>query len=249
MNRLQPVGLWLPLLALILGLAGCAGGVSSGTPSASPPTTSVTSPGAAAARVQEVVRPLGGIGEKQPDVIGACCFWEAERSPTGFRVVFEVGWGDCPSGCIDRHRWTYDVSADGAVQLAEESGPAVPPGVPGSGVGGGSATPGGGAILPGGSGITGRVTAGPTCPVVTVDNPCDDRPIAGVPVVVLDVNGREVGRVMTDAEGRYSVTLPSGPYTIEPQPIEGLMRAPEPTQVTVDGGFVTVDLSYDTGIR
>jgi hypothetical protein len=211
---------------------------------------SLTSPAAAAARVQDVVPGLVGIGEKQPDAIGACCFWEAERSATGYRVTFEVGWGDCPSGCIDRHRWTYDVSADGAVQLAEESGPAVPSGVPGSGVGsGGSVTAGGGGILPGGSGITGRVTAGPTCPVVTVDNPCDDRPIVGAPVVVLDASGHEVGRVMTDADGRYSVTIPSGPYTVEPQPIEGLMRAPEPTRVTVGDGFATVDLSYDTGIR
>jgi hypothetical protein len=45
------------------------------------------------------------------------------------------------------------------------------------------------------------------------------------------------------------VTLPSGSYTVEPQPVEGLMGTPAPVAVSVGGDFVTVDLAYDTGIR
>lgn len=244
MRRLRSVAPVL-LFALLVAQA-CSGGPGSGSnpPASAGTTISITTPEAAAARVEEAVPGLTGIGPRQTDMIGGCCFWEAERSASGFRVTFEVGWGDCPSGCIDRHRWTYDVATDGAVQLVEESGPPVPSGVPGSGTDGG-----GGGILPGGSGIAGRVTAGPTCPVVTAANPCEDRPLVGAPVVVLDASGREVGRVMTDADGHYAITLPAGPYSVEPQPIEGVMRAPEPTQVTVEDGFTTVDMSYDTGIR
>ena len=33
------------------------------------------------------------------------------------RVTFEVGWGDCQAGCIDRHTWTWDGGADGSTVL------------------------------------------------------------------------------------------------------------------------------------
>ena len=238
----------IPILLLALLVAACAGAGAtappSGGPSASPSSApvAITTPDAAALRVGEVNPTLAGIGPRDPDIIGGCCFWTATATADGFRVEFEVGWGDCPAGCIDRHHWTYDVSAAGDVKLVEASGPPVPSGVPGGG--------GGGGILPGGSGITGRALAGPTCPVVKVGDPaCDDRPLPGVTVLVLDTNGTEIARLLTDADGRYVVTLPAGPYTVEPQPAEGVFQKPEPIPVTVGDGFVTVDLGYDTGIR
>ena len=233
------------LFVVLVLLAACGSASSATTPPSSSPSTApagISTPEAAAARVGEVNPILAGIGPRNPDLIGACCFWIATPTADGFRVEFEVGWGDCPAGCIDRHHWTYTVTSDGRVELVAESGPPVPPGVPGEA--------GGGGILPGGSGIAGRALAGPTCPVVTEGDPaCDERPLAGVTVLVLDVNGTEIARLQTDADGRYAVTLPSGPYTVEPQPVEGMMGTPAPIAVTVGGAFVTVDLDYDTGIR
>ena len=241
------------LIAVLLVACSGAAGPTPTTPSSSPspggsappaPTT-ITTPEEAAARVIEVNPSLAGIGPKDPDIIGGCCFWEATPTENGFSVVFEVGWGDCPAGCIERHRWTYAVDSQGGVELESETGSPIPPGVPGAG--GGS---GGGGILPGGSGIQGTVLAGPTCPVVSVNDPnCADRPVAGATIVVLDASGQEVGRTATDAAGHYAIALPAGPYMVEPQPVEGYMGTAGPLGATVGGGFVTVDLGYDTGIR
>jgi hypothetical protein len=43
----------------------------------------------------------------------------------------EIGWGDCPAGCIDKHRWTFTVDKAGTVTKTGETGPAVPSGEPG----------------------------------------------------------------------------------------------------------------------
>jgi hypothetical protein len=49
----------------------------------------------------------------------------------GYEVIFRVGWGDCPAGCISEHTWTYHVATDGAVELIDEGGDPVPPdGIP-----------------------------------------------------------------------------------------------------------------------
>jgi hypothetical protein len=73
--------------------------------------------------------------------------------------------------------------------------------------------------------------------------------VAGATILVLDARGTEVARLLTDAGGRYEVTLPSGQYTIEPQPVDGFMNVAEPVVVTVGNGVASVDLAYDTGIR
>jgi len=168
-------------------------------------------------------------------------------------VTFQVGWGDCPAGCINNHTWTFAVSKDGAVAITAEQGQPVPPGTPGSGIksgAGGSGGTTGGGILPGGSGIEGHVTAGPTCPVARPNDPaCADRPLEGVTIVVLTAAGNEAGRTITDASGYYGITLPSGPYTIEPQPVQGMVRGSPPVPVVVGEGVTTVDIPYDTGIR
>ena len=88
------------------------------------------------------------------------------------------------------------MTRDGAVELVDDRGSPVPSGMLGSdiggGGGGGSDGSTGGGILPGGTGIQGRAFAGPTCPVVTVDDPsCADRPLAGITIVVLTPTGVE----------------------------------------------------------
>jgi len=245
----------LAALLLLLTLAACSGAASTAPPSTGPtpaPTTIATIEDAAA-RVIEVYPAFEGIGPQDPSIIGGCCWWEGTETSDGFTVTFEVGWGDCPSGCIDRHSWTYAVSRDGAVTLTDESGSPVPSGLPGAdggtGSNGGSGGDGGG-IPPGGTGIQGRALAGPTCPVVSVNDPsCIDRPLAGVTIIVLTANGTEAARATTDANGGFAFSLPPGPYTLEPGPAEGILRGSGPIPVVVGDGVVIVDVPYDTGIR
>lgn len=227
------------VLAAILLVAACGGSAAS-----SPPATSITTPDEAAALVIAGEPAFAGIGKQNPDLIGACCFYTARSTGGGFEVVIEVGWGDCPAGCTDRHHWTYAVTPEGAVTLVGEDGPPVPGDVQGSGAGDGAG------VLPGGTGIAGRAVAGPTCPVEVLGDPaCAPRAVAGAVVLVLDASGSEVARLTTDAAGAFSVTLPAGAYVLEPQPVEGFMRVPDTTPVEVGDAVATVQLAYDTGIR
>jgi hypothetical protein len=88
----------------------------------------VTSPEEAAARVKVEHPEFAGLTPPNPDLIGACCWYEATAVDGGYQVVVTVGWGDCPAGCIDRHVWTFAVAPDGRVGLLDEEGPAVPEG-------------------------------------------------------------------------------------------------------------------------
>jgi hypothetical protein len=187
-----------------------------------------------------------GIGKKDPDLIGGCCFYEASATGGGsFTVTIEIGWGDCPAGCIDRHRWLYVVNQDGAIALQSEQGPPVP-----AGTGGGSTGTGDGVPLPGGPGIAGRALAGPTCAAVKVGDPsCNDRPVAGATVLIRDAHGTVVAQMTTDDKGRFQVKVPPGKYRVEPQPVEGLMGGADPIDVTVGARYVSVAIAYDTGIR
>ena len=97
----------------------------------------VTTPDEAAQRVIALDPRFAGLQPKNPDLIGGCCFYEATQTADGFEVVIELGWGDCPAGCINRHRWTYKVGLDGSTTLLSETGDPVPANFP-SGGGGGS---------------------------------------------------------------------------------------------------------------
>ena len=66
-------------------------------------------------------------GIQNPDMIGQASFFTAEPADGGWRVTFETGWGDCPSGCIDRHTWTWDVAEDGTVTFVGEDGSPLAP--------------------------------------------------------------------------------------------------------------------------
>jgi hypothetical protein len=101
------------------------------------------------------------------------------------------------------------------------------------------------------SGIRGKATAGPVCPVerVPADSACAPRPVIGAVIVVTDAGGKEVARATTGSDGTYLVTIPAGSYTVTPEMTTGIMRAPGPQSVTVTDGLAVVDLAYDTGIR
>lgn len=99
---------------------------------------------------------------------------------------------------------------------------------------------------------SGVVTAGPVCPVVQnpPDPACDDRPVAGAVLVILDATGRQFTEIVADSAGRFDVMLPAGRYTLEPQPMEGFLGT-APAQEFEAGPGLTVELivGYDTGIR
>jgi len=146
------------------------------------------------------------------------------------------------------------------VTLVEERGD---PLEDGSGGGSGSGGPGGGGdasppvTIPadGGPWIAGRALAGPVCPVERVppDPACADRPVAGAVIVVRGAAGAEVARVTTAADGTFLVAVPGGgSWTVEPQPVEGLMGTAPAVVVNVPdapGAWVAADAAYDTGIR
>lgn len=136
----------LVLAAALAILAAACGQATTPPPSAStpPPSTAasapasaaaVTTPEAAAALVLASDSRFTGIEPKNPDLIGGCCFYEVTPKGDGYTVMVEIGWGDCPAGCINRHHWFYTVTNDGTVTFDKEDGPAVPTGVPGSAIG------------------------------------------------------------------------------------------------------------------
>ena len=133
------------LTSLLVSLAACSSSAGAspppahtfGEPSAAaqsaPATGGVTTPDEAAQRVIALDPRFAGLQAKNPDLIGGCCFYEATQTADGFQVVIELGWGDCPAGCINRHRWTYKVGPDGRTTLLSETGDPVPSGFPNGG--------------------------------------------------------------------------------------------------------------------
>jgi hypothetical protein len=261
MRHPTATALLVPILLLLVG--ACSSGAASSpspsspgaspSPSAAPAAGPVTSADQAAQLVVASDPRFRGMVPKDPNLIGACCFYEAKAAEDGsYTVTVEIGWGDCPAGCSNRHHWIYTVAADGTIALQREDGPAVPPGVGGGGESGGAGGDAGVGvgILPKGPGIAGQALAGPTCPVVKPDDPnCQDRPVADATILIRDANGTVIAQMTTDAEGRFHVSVPPGVYRVEPQPVEGLMGGAANIDVTVGGTFQSVAVAYDTGIR
>jgi hypothetical protein len=100
--------------------------------------------------------------------------------------------------------------------------------------------------------ITGRLVAGPVCPVETSppDPACAPTPVAGAEVVAVDVDGGEY-RAISGADGSFRLPVPAGDLTITFSEVEGLLGVPDAVTFTVAENE-TVDLGvigYDTGIR
>jgi hypothetical protein len=224
-------------------IAACGGPATA--PSPQPTALNISTPELAVAAVQAQTPLFDNFGPKRKDVIGQDHWWEAlpldgSTPPAGWAVTFTAGWGDCPAGCIDNHSWTWNVARDGTVTFVSEEGSVLTPDV-----------------LDGlhrnakGTGAAGRVTAGPTCPVERPGDPaCAPRMVAGAVLVIRDGTGKEVARRTTDASGLFRFNLPAGDYTLEPQPVQGVMGTAQPMPFAVaDGALTWLDVSYDTGIR
>lgn len=106
---------------------------------------------------------------------------------------------------------------------------------------------GGGGAEPG-TGIEGFVSLGPQCPVVTLDSPCPDLPFVG-DVQATSPDGT-VTTVTTDAQGRFTVDLVPGSYTLVALTDGGGPPTPIPQSVVVEqGSYTQVTLQVDSGIR
>ena len=98
------------------------------------------------------------------------------------------------------------------------------------------------------TGLTGVVMRGPITPVCRTDVPCDAPFSAGFTV---EQNSRRAGQFRSDADGRFTVWLSPGAYTIVPDADAPLMRPALQARPVEVGrtGLTTVRLEFDTGIR
>jgi hypothetical protein len=225
-------------LVLAVAIAACSAAAPAPTPSPTP--QAATSAAAAFAAIQARTPWFDGVKAKDPSLIGEAAWWEATQAADGWTVAITVGWGDCQAGCINRHAWTWHVAKDGTIAFVSETGPALPEDQ--------VATLNATATS---AGVGGVVTAGPVCPVMRIgDTSCDPRPVTGAILVVRSGAGAEMARVTTDGSGPYRVSLPPGDYSLEPQPVKGLMGTAPVAKLTVLAGKLTIQaISYDTGIR
>jgi len=228
--RLPPMRTTLLLVMLAGLLTACGAGVG-GSPA---PSLLASPPGDAAAAAQLVLatKPrFAGIEKRDPARIGQASWYDVAPRTDGWTVTVGIGWGDCPSGCIHQHRWTFTVSSAGAVSATGQSGDPLPP----SGE------------------VTGKVSAGPVCPVERVppDPSCAPRPVAGAVLIVQTTAGREVARTTSAADGSFHLNLVPGLYRLVPQPVAGYMGVAPSVDFRVDAGVPTpaLEVSYDTGIR
>lgn len=212
----------LAALVVIVGLSAC---------STTPGASGVPDAAAAARLALAEQTRFAGIGPRDDELIGQAAWYEVTETDDGWQVLVRIGWGDCPAGCINEHRWTFAVGRDGTVELLREEGD----------------------DLPDATGVRGTVSAGPTCPVERdpPDPACAARPVAGAVLVFTDVNGVEVARATSAADGTFMLELAPGAYRLVAEPVEGLMGTPEPMdlEVVAGGPLTELQLSYDTGIR
>ena len=99
--------------------------------------------------------------------------------------------------------------------------------------------------------VDGYVHAGPTCPVERFppDPDCADQPVSGAVLIVKDAEGVEVVRLVSNEGGRFRTRLPSGVFSLHPQPYDGLLGTAPVQEFIVEGAPLELDVAYDTGIR
>ncbi len=106
-------------------------------------------------------------------------------------------------------------------------------------------------IAPYKSGVRGSVLLGPTCPVERIppDPACAEKPYATTIVVSRTGSTATFATGKSDASGAFAFSLPPGSYTLTASGGTMLPRC-NPIDVTiVASGYVTADISCDTGIR
>lgn len=99
------------------------------------------------------------------------------------------------------------------------------------------------------TGIRGLALLTPGCPVEREGAPCPPLPAEGMEIRATDIEGNEIARTKTDAEGRFLFLLPPGLYIVERMDASA-MPSFAPMQVAVpDAGLRDVLIEADSGIR
>lgn len=108
-----------------------------------------------------------------------------------------------------------------------------------------------GTILPYDSGISGTVMLGPTCPVQRIppDPNCADKPYqTSITVFRTGDLANAFLSVNSDIDGKFSVSLPPGEYTLSAG--KNILPRCDRPQITVSPhAFVSTTITCDTGIR
>jgi hypothetical protein len=99
--------------------------------------------------------------------------------------------------------------------------------------------------------LNGTIVAAPSCPVETSDLPCPPKPVPNRQISIESTDGKVVATTTTDSNGRFSVNLAPGIYTLKVMP--GATALPiqrKPVSVTIVAGkTISVQIELDSGIR
>jgi hypothetical protein len=98
--------------------------------------------------------------------------------------------------------------------------------------------------------IRGSVLLGPTCPVESIESPCPERPLAGVPVRVVDADGNVQASAVSGDDGAFTIDVAPGSYLLTASIEEDPARSVAPVRVVARAGEVVhADVLVDSGIR
>lgn len=98
--------------------------------------------------------------------------------------------------------------------------------------------------------LIGMVTRGPVSPVERNDTPTHSEPASDIKLVILTLPGQEITSVLTDSEGKYSVSLPPDSYRVEmPSLTRGFSKNLPATVTIYEGEETRLNVRIDTGIR
>ncbi len=98
------------------------------------------------------------------------------------------------------------------------------------------------------SGIFGKATLGPMCPVQREDDPCPPQPYQATFTIVTQ-GGIDLGQIVTAEDGTFRVALPPGEYVLYPELQAIFPFASEQAFTVRVGEYTEILLEYDTGIR
>ena len=73
------------------------------------------------------------------------------------------------------------------------------------------------------SGITGKVTVGPMCPVMIEGQDCPDQPYQAT-ITVNNPEGKKIVQFQTDKQGNFKVSLMPGEYILHPETPQGTLE-------------------------
>jgi len=77
--------------------------------------------------LSKMFEPIDGVIFAEPNgYLGDGNNIEGSIESNYMKYVFSYGWGDCPSGCINRHYWLFQVKFDGTVTFITSYGDPLP---------------------------------------------------------------------------------------------------------------------------